>query len=154
MLQKKKYIIIVISIIFLIGVVAGAYFYEISRPRNVIENRLKFRLPSDSEIVNYSYDYNGGYFDTKIVIVDKSVSVVKEQLNNFFGGVAPRKAIESMPSFKNTCSWWDLNAQNIEVSYVRFVNEKKWFGYSPKSHQVWAFISKDKEDKYYLYISY
>jgi hypothetical protein len=154
MVHKRKIAVSIIGIILMVGIIFATYLIYQSRPKHVIESRLKFRLPSDSEIVNYSYDYNGGYFDTKIVIGDKSVSVVKEQLNSFFGEVAPRKAIESMPSYKNTCSWWDLNNQNIEVSYVGFVYEKKWFGYSPKSHEVWAFISKDKEEKYYLYISY
>ena len=124
MVHKRKISISIIGIILMVGIIFTTYLIYQSRPKHVIESRLKFRLPSDSEIVNYSYDYNGGYFDTKIVIGDKSVSDVIEQLNSFFGEVAPKKAIESMPSFKNTCSWWDLNNQILKLAMLDLFMKK------------------------------
>lgn len=154
MLQEKKHIFIAIGVIILVGTMVIFYFVQQSRPQNVIENKLKIELPSSSKILNYTYYRNGGYFKAKISVEMQSIDALKEQLNNLLGGISKQKYPEHI-NFKNTCGWWDLDKQDIVVSYNTFVSgEKKWFGYSPKSRDVWAFISKDKEGQYYFYISY
>lgn len=77
---------------------------------------------------------------------------IKVQLNEFFGGTAPSKFSERLPNFQNTCPWWDLDEENIEAIYRRFVSERKFF--TRMSHEVWAFISKDNNGQRYLYIDY
>ncbi len=157
MFHKKKYFAIAICIlVLLIGIVISVYFVQHSRQQYVIESNLKIKLPSTSKIVNYTHYNDGGYFDAKISVENQSVNDLKEQLNVFFHGkTASAQELDNMLSFENTCSWWDLKKENIEVGYHTFVgSEKKLFISSPKTHEVWAFISKDKEDKYYLYISY
>jgi hypothetical protein len=82
MLHERKYLFILIgALIVTIGVVLTIYFVQRGRPQNVIENTLEIKLPHDSKIVKYSYDNNGGYFDTKISIGSKNINSVKEQLN-------------------------------------------------------------------------
>ena len=109
-------------------------------------------MPASAEIINYQYDSNGRYFDAKILIEEQSINDIKKQLDNYFGGVTSEENINEMPSFKNTASWWDMDNDNIEASYMNYVDVKKFNTIMPR--RVWAFISKDKEDKYYLYISY
>jgi len=153
MLLNNKYFIsaFVIIIILFCGVTV-VFFLQKGKPNNIIESKLNVKLPPSCKIVNFTYNRKEDSFNTKISIENQSVDYVKEQLNGFFGGEAPNKATERLPNFKNICPWWDLENQNIEVSYMRFVDERKWF--SRKSHDVWAFISKDNNDQYYLYISY
>ncbi len=151
-LKKNKIVLIVIVII--VGGLVGIYNIEKSKPKNVIEGNLNLRLPSTSKIINYQYDNMGGYFDAKILIESNQINDIKEQLNNFFGGVSNRNLSE-MPNFENTCQWWDLDKNSIETYYLKYVSG----GYSifkrlPKSRGIWAFISKDNEGNYYLYISY
>ncbi|OPX44080.1 hypothetical protein CLHUN_21050 [Ruminiclostridium hungatei] len=154
MLQQKKYIFIVISIIVLLCVVLVIYFTLQSRPRNVIEDKLKIRLPSTSSTVNYHYNNDGGYFKAKILIEEKTLIDLKSQLDvRFFGQTMSKSDIAQIPNFKGTCQWWDLNIEDIDVGYMNFIDEKKLFG-GIYPHQVWAFITKEKDGRYYLYISY
>lgn len=153
MLKEKKYIFIAIGVLILIGTVS-IYFIQKSRPQNVIENKLKIKLPSSAKVTNYTYYKDGGYFNSKISVEIQSINALKEQLNSQFGGISKQKYPEHI-NFNNTCGWWDLDKQSIVESFNTFVSgEKKWFVSSPKSHEIWAFISKNKEGQYYLYISY
>lgn len=152
MVQKRKIAIRIIGIILLVGIIFATYLIYQSRPKHVIESRLNLELPSTSKIVNYRYDSNGIHFKAKISLQQQSVVEAKKQLDKFFGGVTSEENINQMPSFKNTASWWDMDNKNIEAAYMNFVDVKRWFTLMP--HEVWAFITKDKEDKYYLYISY
>lgn len=154
MLKGKRCILIVSGIIVLIAILIIIYFVQQSRPQNVIENRLKIKLPSNSKIVNYTYHNDGGYFAAQILIESKNVNSVKEQLSNLCGGIYKQKYSDY--NFENVYEWWDLDKQNIEVSYnIDLASERMWwFESSPKAHNMWAFISKDKEGRNYLYISY
>lgn len=139
-------------ILVLICGVIFMYLIPKYRPDNLIESKMSITLPTSSKIINFSLDRSEGNFDAKILITDQNIEYVKEQLNKFFGGIAPSKATKSIPNFKNTCPWWDLEKQDIEASYVRFIDERKLF--TRTSHEVWTFISKDGNGDYYLYISY
>lgn len=152
----NKYVIsVLVILIIIVFIMIFGFFIQKDKPLNIIEGKLKIKLPTSVNIVNYNYNRKEDNFDAKILINNESVDYVKKELNVFFGGKAPNKVIEKLPNFKNESPWWDLDKQNIEISYKKFVNgEKKLFGYSPKTRVVWAFISKDKNGQYYLYISY
>lgn len=130
------------------------YFVQNRRPGNVIERTLGIKLPSDSKIIEYSYYNDGGNFDTKILIEDNSINSIKEQLNNFFKG--PYKGeISDAPNFENTCQWWDLDKSNVDTYYFTVTGRKnKLFVSYPKTYIIWAFITKERNGQYYLYISY
>lgn len=151
MFQKKKFIFVTIGVLILVVSLITFNFIQ-SRPQNVIEDRLEIKLPPSAKVINYSYYNDGGYFNAKISVDASSISSLKEQLSSQLGGIAKQKYPDI--NFENTCEWWDLDKENIVESYnTFFCGERKWFGYSPKSYEVWAFICKSKEGQYYLYIS-
>lgn len=152
MQNKKKLAVRIIGIVVLLGLILAAYLFYQSRPENVIKNRLNLNLPTSAKIINYEYHRKNENFAAKILIEAQSVNDVKEQLDKFFGGVTSSENMIDATGFKNAVSWWDMNNENIEAVYMNFVDVKKWFILMP--HQVWTFISKDKEDKYYIYIYY
>ncbi len=154
MKQKKVIITVIITIVLIVGLVSILLFQK-SRPKNVIEDKLGIKLPAESKVINFNYDMFGEYFDVKISIGRDSVDSIKKELDRYFGGLADEITTERIPNFSSTCSWWDLDTKNIEFCYTRFVTgKKKLFGYAVKSREVWAFISKDNSEQYYLYISY
>lgn len=132
------------------------YLIKTDEPLALIERKLNVKLPSSSEVINYQYYRNYGSFGAKILIASKDVEDIKKQLNGFFKRESPEKAAKKLPNFRNVYSWWDLDKQSIEAYYFTFVSgEKTWLGYySPKTRDVWAFISKNKNGQHYLYISY
>lgn len=154
MFKKRKYFYVLICIVTLIGVLSTIYFIQKSLPQNMLERKLKIKLPSGSQIIKYSYYNHGEYFDSKISVEAHNINNVIEQLNVFFREPYEGE-LSNIPNFENTCQWWDLNKNNIETCYFTFVSsEKSLFGFSPKSHEVWAFVTKEKDGQCYLYISY
>ena len=152
MQNKKNLLVIIIGIIVLLGLILTACLVYQSRPENVIKSRLNLSLPTSSKIINYEYHRKNENLAAKILIEAQSVNDVKEQLDKFFGGVTSSENMKDATGFENAVSWWDMSNENIEAAYMNFVDVKKWFTLMP--HQVWTFISKDKEDKYYIYIFY
>ena len=154
MIKRKKLLITVRLIILVVGLISIIFILK-SRPKRVIENKLGIKLPAESEIINFD-SYSNGYFNAKIIIRNHDINYIKSELDNFFEGVVQKIEPEEFPFFSNTCSWWDLDVQNIETCYSRFISgEKRLFRPTLKSREVWAFITKgDGDDEYYLYISY
>lgn len=151
---KIKKVIIAIAIVLIVGSISILLFQK-SKPKNVIEDKLGIKLSAESKVMNFNYNMFDEYFDAKILFGSDSIDSIKKELDNYFGGIADENTIERIPNFRNTCSWWDLDIQNIELCYTRFVaGEKKIFRDTLKSREVWAFISKDNNSQYYLYISY
>lgn len=122
------------------------------KPIDIIESKVKIKITSSSSIINFMQNSYGG-FKAKISLEDQNIEEIRNQLNEFFGGTAPSKAaINGLPNFQNTCPWWDLDEKNIEITYIRFVDERKFF--TRMSHKVWVFVSKDHNGQRYLYIAY
>jgi hypothetical protein len=156
MLHLNKYVTIVIAIIIVCCVAISFHLIKEVKPQNILESKIKLKLPPKSKVVKYQYNYFAGDFYIKILIDNESVNSLKEQLNSALGGVSDQKYPQHI-NFQNTCEWWDLDNKKIEVSYHMFVSDiKRLFGigYSRKSHEIWAFISKEENGQYYLYISY
>ncbi|ADU73947.1 hypothetical protein M972_11922 [Acetivibrio thermocellus AD2] len=77
------------------------------------------------------------------MIENDNINNVKNELDKCFGGVVNEDAIERIPNFSNTCSWWDLDTQKIELSYNKFMSGKKRiFRDTLKSREVWVFIAR------------
>lgn len=148
MLTKRKCTILAISIITIALATVAAYFIINNSPMNFIESKLKFNLPNESKIINYRR--NGDFFDAKILIKRESINDLKDKLENTVGSY-PFDA-DDMPVTKDSVPWWDLDNHDIEGIYSNFFDEKTGFGTVP--HQLWAMVSKNKDGRNYLYVSY
>ncbi len=156
MFQGKKYIIIVVSIMVLIGIIVTVYILKKNDPLEIVEETLKIKLSDSVKVQNFTYYNEGDYYEVKILLTEESLSDMENQLNRVFSGKkASKQDIKDMPNFGSTCPWWDLDEKSIITAYHTFVSsEIKWFKSSPDAHGVWAFITKGKDGKHYLYISY
>jgi hypothetical protein len=154
MLLKNKYIILLLIILIIsalavtITVLSRREKPE-EKPIDMIENRIKIKLPSSAKIENFTYYKEDDNFKAKISISNESIVNIKSQLNEFFKGTAPSELTNTLPHFKNTCPWWDLDKNSIEEYYRIAVDGKV-----VQTYTVWAFISKDKNGQHYLYIVY
>jgi len=118
---------------------------------DMIESKLGLTMPKGYFAVeHYTYEKLGGYFSAKLSIRSEEIDNIKNQLNSFFG--EEKTELPSLPNFSNTCTWWDLDSGEIETCYSRFVAGKT--SGEPKSREVWAFITKEIDGKFMLYLSY
>jgi hypothetical protein len=153
MLNKKSLTLGILTIAILIGGVAAILFFtHKEEPKSIIESKMNIELLPSMEILNFDYSRKEDYFDAKILIPDKEILYIKGQLNNFFTGPDRNLSINDIPNFINICPWWDLQKSDIQEIYDVPIDIYKLFYRT--SHQVYAFISRDKTDQYYLYISY
>ncbi len=119
---------------------------------DMIDRKFNFKLPSSSKIINYKYYSMGGYFDAKILIDTQAVESIKKSLVEYFKNEYIIKNDDEIPNFQNSCDWWDLDKKNIESCYNIMIFGENEF--SPKTRDVWAFITNEKDGQCYLYISY
>lgn len=149
--KNKCFIVLVI----IVGV-AVIYIIQKNKPCNIIESKLKIKLPISSEIVEFYHNRSNEHFKAKILIPEQGVEDLKKQLDNFFYGEVLDKTELEGYNFKSTCSWWDLDNNDIETMYNIMISGKRKFFIlpAPKTINIWAFISKNKDGQYYLYISY
>lgn len=154
MLHKKKYIIVVIISVTLIGILFLVYFTQSKEPADIIESKINLKLPSTSKIINFNSNRFSGDFDAKIQINANDIENIKKELLSFFKQEYIIKNIENLPQNEKYISWWDMDRNNVEVCYKTVISgEKHLLISTPKSAIVWAFIVKQSDENYYLYIS-
>ena len=93
--------------------------------------------------------------DAKIMIDEVDLYNVQKELVKCFGQEFDYMNENYLPNFENVVTWWDMDKSNIEACYFKFASGKKHlFTSSPKTVEIWAFIVKQNDGQYYLYISY
>lgn len=153
MLNNKK--MIISFILLLLFLCIFFLLVIINKPIDIIESKLDVTLPSSSKVINFDYNGWNDNFDAKILIDKQNVDNMKKELEKFFRSEFDYKNKNSLPNIGNVVSWWDMDKSNIETCYFIFLSGKKHlFRSSPKSKEVWAFIVKQNDGQYYLYISY
>lgn len=152
--EEKKYTIIRIIFIILIMVLLIVLFAPNPKPTNIIKRKINLVLPDSAEIIHFNYNKWLGDFDAKIQFNVQDIEGIKKDLLAFFRQECDKEN-RYLPDFQNTNSWWDIDKNNIESCYSTDVEGKKiLFFPSPKTKEIWAFIVKQNDGKYYLYVSY
>lgn len=155
MRNKRGYIILLIVILFLIGLFFVASIIQKNNPLNIIESKMKLKLSSGSEIIGFYYNRGDEFFLAKVQINDQDVENLKAKLINIFKYEYTYENVNSIPNFQNNASWWDMDKSKIEVCYFKFISGEKYiFKKARKSIELWAFIVKQSDNKYYLYLAY
>lgn len=150
-MKNRILYVIAVAIVILVAVMIILFS---NNPETVIENKLKLKLPSGTEVIKFNYDMISGGLEAKILFSKQKLKEVKDQLNSFFGEYSEFNETmqNKIPNFENTNHWWDLDKNNIETVYQTFISGGGLF--APKSRNVWAFIVNKNSNDYLLYISY
>ena len=123
-------------------------------PYDVIKDRLNLSLPTTSEIVNYKYSNRYESFHAKILINNSDVESVKNSLIAFFKREAIIHNEKQIPRCENTVDWWEMDKDRIELCYFKAAyGKQRLFRSSPKTIEMWAFLVKQNDENYFLYIS-
>jgi 6-pyruvoyl-tetrahydropterin synthase len=123
-------------------------------PRDIIKNRLDLLLPVTSEIINYDYHKSEDTFYAKILIDKSDVENIKNDLIDSFDQEFIIHSIKQIPRFENTVTWWDMDKDKIEDCFHMNISGKpRLFKSVPKTIEIWAFIVKQNDETYYLYIA-
>ena len=127
-------------------------------PREMIEKSLNIELPQNSEIISYTYNKEGAYYGAKVSVESIYKNDIEEQLIIYFkhpfsDGYYSEYYSDKIPNFTNVYPWWDLTEEETEENNLKFIKggivPRK---VTPFSYTVWVFVSKDIEEKFYLYI--
>lgn len=154
MFRKKIYIIELIVMILLFGIMLIIYFDRNKKPEEIIKNKINLTLPLTAEIFSFEYNTWSESFYTKILINNKDLEKVRSDLLWYFTKEYDIKGNNYIPIIENTVSWWDMDDSNIAYSYYTAKQGvKKIFVQSAKTQEVWAFIVKQSDKGYQLYIA-
>lgn len=149
--KKRKYLltIFVIILIIIIGVILIIHFVPKKNTKNLIESSININLPAESKIEKFSYSILNGSYYAKVSIDSKDVNNVKNQLQLYFQRPEEGKFTDQI-NFDD-CKWWDMDNNSIDTFYNTMVGLTKT---SHETRDVWAFVMKEIDGKFYLYIAY
>lgn len=147
MSEERKYIIIRIAIVSIILVLVVVNILKYQTPTEIIEQRIHLKLPTTSKIINFSNNILTEDFEAKILLNKHDIEKIKNDLHKYFGHEYDGDDLH----IPNT--WWDIDKNNIVSCYMALKSPKKyWILPTPKTVTVWAFIVKQSDGKFYLYI--
>lgn len=155
----KKVIIILGCIVFLF--LFSIYFgYYIRTPGYLLKDRLQLELSKECAIEEFDYDYDSDNFFAKIKIPMAHIREIKQQLDMLYRSPDTQEMLDSMFNYTNSCDWWDLKIDNIQVSYLGNPRSKQTFSNGnllkdlPHTHNLRIYITNPSFGIQYLYISY
>ncbi|WP_029501849.1 hypothetical protein [Lachnoclostridium phytofermentans] len=155
MSENKKMVIIRSILVIIIILLLTLLFIPNSKPMEIIESKLNTKLPSSSKISQFNYNRVLGDLNAKILIDAQSLDSIKKGLLKHFNNEYIIRNYADLPHNQNVISWWDLEEGDIEVCYKKIEGVKKHLIIpTPKTSIFWAIISKQKDGKYYLYLSH
>ena len=117
----------------------------------VFKRKFGFALPESAVIMKY--DYTNSFFDEERLSMKVQFDVddyakIEEGMSSYFKYFSMQQiAVDRLPNFSNTCSWWDMNVDDIVNGGNRVRRGKKVMTIS-----LYAFITKNEDGQYFLYI--
>ena len=156
MSQNKIFIRLVI-ILSMFGVFLALIYFnkddkkDKSDPVKVIESSIDLKLASTSKIINFDYFSIMGNFTAKVQINEEDIETIRKSLLGYFEREEIIQNEYYIPNFRNVISWWDMDKENVVNCYYKAVDGEIP---GPKTLEIWAFIVKQDDDLYYLYLSY
>ena len=115
-----------------------------NNPDKAFQKTFGFALPPSSAIEKYLI--KKGIIKLKIRIDEYDKEMIESQLleHHAYSALTEESII---PNFKNTCSWWDMNTDEIVTSYEAMLPGKK-----VKTRLSYAFFTVNQQNEHYLYI--
>ena len=155
-MRKKVFLIGIPIVVFIALVICFSVWYF--NPARIFQRKFGFPLPESSKIVNYRFFY----FDEEILYMRVSFGAedyagLVEKLEGFFqenekaidnGNVIDNRRI--IYTYLSTVStWWDVKKNELVLAYSALR-----FGKKAKTRDVFAYITKDTKEQYWLYIGH
>ena len=146
--MKRNYIIL--SVLLLFSIVFLLCFFN---PRFITIRKLNLKLPKSAKIINYDFSpFGETHFSMKVMFNADDYETVRDRLEScglkrFPEGSTGDLLIERLPNFRNTTTWWDMEKDEIIMAYFMVKRGKRIV-----TLNYYAFITKDKYEKYFLYI--
>lgn len=155
MLKHKKKMIVLVVIILIAGIIVAKKAFQNNNPVEIIETTFHMKLPSTAKIINFDCFKSGKEFNAKVQINEENIENVKKSLLDYFGYEESLENKEDrIYNFNNTISWWDMNKRNVVNYYFDFIPRKNRLFFSSPTIEIWAFIAKQDDGLFYLYIVY
>jgi len=142
-------LIVGIPIIILVSV---SIWYSIwyFNPTKIFQRKFDFPLPKSSVVNNYKFFY----FDEenlymKVSFVSDYYAELEEKLEGYFHGERVNNPELIFYSLYSAGLWWDINEDELVLAYSATRDGKR-----AKSRDVFAYITRDSEGQYCLYIKH
>jgi len=158
--MNKKNITISCIIAIILGVILLIIYN--STPKTIFKSRLNFELPKSAKVINSTYIsyiprlplieiYREERFFAKIFFTSDDYDKIDKGLKNFFGAgydIGDEAPEDFIPKgFSITASWWDMNESELQIACLSFKSGK-----IIRSVSQYAFVTKNNDDEYYLYV--
>ena len=144
----KKYSVLIIIGGILVILVGVAILYL--RPRQVFRRMFGCSLPESAIILDYNYQFLDDSLDCKISFNEADYSAIESGVTKYYEkyGLVEVSDEESLPYFNATCSWWDMNRDDVVLAYQAMMSGKR-----AKTKLSYSFIVRNSDGQYYLYIA-
>lgn len=143
--RKIKLIIIFAALLTMVAIWIAKYMnYD---PADIIQSKMYFRLPSNTKIIHFDYNFIDSSFDAKVQIYTKDLESIKKILRERFGDEYDFKS-HNITLNRDNIKWWDMDLNIIEACYNFFE--------AGKNHRMienWVFVAKQEDGNYYLYLT-
>lgn len=83
----------------------------------------------------------------KIELNKDEFTIVESKFRQYFGGNPGISDYSTLPHHENSCSWWDLDEDEIVFAYIDSSSGKL-----VKTKTSYAIATKNDNDLYYLYV--
>lgn len=120
-------------------------------PAKIFQRKFGFNLPESAKILNYDYFFfDEGRLYLKVSFGARDFDEIKRDIFSYVEKYTFRDILydnTSLPNFINTCTWWDMNEDELELAYSKPKRGKRVM-------TVWMylFVVKNVEDQYFLYV--
>ena len=154
--MKKTFIIG--SIIGLSLVCLLVIFLALYSPKKVFERKFGFALPQVATVVNCNYSLLDDRLRCKIVFKNEDFPEIEKGLREYYEkhrSLSENNAWPVLPNFSNTTSWWDLNEDDVQLSFFAMLGGESIsvFASRPMTVYSFAFLTQLDDGQCALYIS-
>ena len=150
MLKNKR--IRYISIVLGVVIIIVGFFLIFRNPTSIIEGKFHIKLPSNTIVINHEYNMIRGRFAAKLEIEPEAVESIREGLiKHFIKEDTGYKTLNF--NYENSIEGWNISVNNIITAFSKpGSDDTHLFLKNQRTVEVFAYITKDNEDQYFLYV--
>jgi len=124
-----------------------AWYYS---PMKIFQRKFNFKLPKAAKVVNYKFSFWEDILIMKVSFDESEYGYIERKLEIYFKG-AIKNNLEYVFSdhvYKGDCPWWEREENELITFYYITTTGKR----GVKTKPVRVYITKSKNNQYYLYV--